>query len=77
MRKQIYIIKFILCTAICHDPENLKLNAEDLINNYTYSYTEDEFYNIDLLSHYLRTIWEGYLLPLFVGHIDELKSKSW
>src|SRR5574344_2191024 len=66
-----------LHTAICHDPENFKLNAESLINNYTYSYTKDEFYNIDLLSHYLRTIWEGYLLPLFVGHIDELKSKSW
>lgn len=66
-----------LHTAICHDPENFKLNAEDLINNYTYTYTEDEFYYIDLLSHYLRTIWEGYLYPLFVGHIDELKSKSW
>ena len=66
-----------LHTAICHDPENFKLNAESLINNYTYTYTEDEFYNIDLLSHYLRTIWEGYLAPLFVGHIAELKRKSW
>jgi len=65
-----------LYVAISHNPEGMTFDVDDLKDNYTYMYNDDDK-DYDLLTHYLRSIWESTLRIEFKRHQDELKRKSW
>ena len=65
-----------LYVAISHNPEGMTFDVDDLKDNYTSMYNDDDK-DYDLLTHYLRSIWESTLRIEFKRHQDELKRKSW